>query len=453
MNKEILNEAKNVILGYYSNQNEKIYVPEDILNKVFSLASESSIDIQHFCIYSKDISLNKLLHCILSVEDELIKKISQQTFAINNIRELKESTIHPLIVNSKIKEKNIILLTSIKNEDLTNPFNFILFDSRYALILDPDLDGGYYLTNSNDIINICKTWLSQKMIHQNEIDSFFLQEPLMMSADMVSEVASVLCTHDHMDTEGCYWYHSIWQYLRLMNMVSTPSWHHDFYMNEIPNSVESISNPNILISGAADYSSLSYVIQALANSKKQVKYDVLDLCRTPLFACEWYAKRVNADVSIMQKSIFELNMKEKYDLICTDAFLTRFTKSDLIKILSNWYNALKPNGQIVTTVRIHDDNHICPETPKPENVKQFKEKARKRSKLWVAVINYSDEEIEKKAEIYAQKMHSNCLGTKEDILNAFKSVGFSIEHLEDVEVEGELYPSRYLRLRAKKAEE
>ena len=61
---------------------------------------------------------------------------------------------------------------------------------------------------------------------QKEVD---LEEPLVLSADLVHGVAPVLCTSDHVDSFGCEWYHGTWQYLRLLNMVSTPTWHSQFY--------------------------------------------------------------------------------------------------------------------------------------------------------------------------------------------------------------------------------
>ena len=56
------------------------------------------------------------------------------------------------------------------------------------------------------------------------------------------------------------------------------------------------------------------------------------------------------------------------------------------------------------------------------------------------------------AKTYAKKMKSNNLGSKEDVLSVFTDVGFKLDYIEDVELQGELYPSRYIRLRAVKGE-
>lgn len=446
----VIDDAKRVINGYYLGQFEKLYIPEDVIRDVFEVALDSAKEVKHFCLFSDTIEEDKLYNCVDIATHSCPEKIVQQCIAVNNIKQLENRVQFPFLDLSSNAKQGIILLSNVSVELLPTPFNFLLFDSKFALVLDSDQDGGYYLASNDSLISECNSWLSVKMIKRNELNTCFLQEPLMMSADMVSEVASVMCTHDHMNMEGCYWYHSVWQYLRLMNMVSTPSWHHDFYIEQICKAVESVEKPQVLISGAADYSSLSYVIRAFETVGKTGAYDVLDLCETPLFSCKWYAKRKNAHLGILQMSIFDLKIEGKYDLICTDAFLTRFPKEQMENILNIWYKSLKAEGQIVTTIRIHDDKHMCPDTPSEDDVSIFAEKARRRSKLWGPVINYSSDEIANKAKVYAEKMHSNCVGTRDDIEKAFVNSGFVIDYIEDIDVVGELYPSRYLRIRAKK---
>ena len=185
---------------------------------------------------------------------------------------------------------------------------------------------------------------------------------------------------------------------------------------------------------------------------KEGSYSVLDLCQTPLFACQWYAKREKIEINTICTSIFDLKEHNKFDLICTDAFLTRFSKDDMRRVISVWYDALSDGGNIVTTIRIHDDKHICPETPADEDIELFRRKAFERSKIWGNAINYSQEQVSVMAETYARKMKSNSIGSREDVLQVFGETGFEIIFLEDVDLQGELYPSRYLRIRAVKGE-
>lgn len=446
---DIIEKVKSIINGYYIEQLDKLYIPEDIVKDVFSIAASNCNEIEQFCVLHNDTFDDVMFQCVADYVAH--GGHIRQHLAINNAKQLE--ICRDFIFENKDSHffQGIALLSNINLELMPELFSFTLFDKRFVIVLEHDDNGGFYLTQKDDIITACQKWLSIGIIDKRELETSFLQEPLMMSADMMSEVSCVLCSHDHMNLDSCCWYHSVWQYLRLMNMVSTPSWHHEFYIENLQKSMLKPSLPKVLISGAADYSSLSYVIKAAELLGKTGYYDVLDLCETPLFACRWYAKRKGVSLNTKQMSIFDLDSFDEYDLICTDAFLTRFNKDQMSTILNIWYKALKVGGNVVTTVRIHDEKHPCPEKPSDEDIVAFSNRAYERSKIWGRVINYSSSEIAKKAGIYASKMKSNKIGTKDDIVSAFTQAGFDLCYVDDVEVSGELYPSRYLRIRARRS--
>ena len=279
-------------------------------------------------------------------------------------------------------------------------------------------------------------------------DNLDLQEPLVLSADLINGVASVLCTHNHIDDEECNWYHGTWQYLRLLDMVSTPSWHHDFYTKQLHEalSLTSASAPKALITGTADYSVLAYLI----NSSKQIGIDceinVLDLCATPLFACKWYAKKSNVSINTYEQNIFEFSeLHEKsMDIVVTDAFLTRFTANETQNILDVWSRVLKPGGRLITTVRMH--GKTLPARSEEEAVRDFKERAIQRFERWEQYLNIGADKVGELSEIYARKMVSNKLGDEDKLLESIKASGFDIVQQELSNVPGELYPTVYLRL-------
>lgn len=444
---EIIDQAKMIISGYYSGEYAKMYIPGDIVGSVFSIACRDAKTVQQLCVFNDELYDDVFYRGAIENADTCSGTISQ-TIAFNYIKQIQQ---YPDIIAQKSSlKKSIIVLSNIDMEAMSQPFSFTVFDNKVAIILDADNNGGYFLTSDSEFLSRCRKWLEIPRIDEHNIRTSFLQEPLMFSADMMSEVASVLCTHDHMNMDGCYWYHSVWQYLRLMNMVSTPSWHHDFYVEQLAYAIEPFSHPRVLISGAADYSSLSYAIKAVKQAGKACDFSVIDLCETPLFACKWYAKREHVSVRTICSSIFDLNEPESYDLICTDAFLTRFPKDDIKRIIDLWYAALADKGSVVTTIRIHDERHVCPETPSELDIQEFRHKALERSKVWSCMINYSQEQVAEMAAVYAYKMKSNCVGDKSFVLNAFEEAGFTIAYIDDAEVRGELYQSMYLRIRAEK---
>lgn len=53
---------------------------------------------------------------------------------------------------------------------------------------------------------------------------------LFQTALTMEEISSAHCEGGYLSKTSCCWYHSAWQYLRLIDMVSTPSWHGNFYI-------------------------------------------------------------------------------------------------------------------------------------------------------------------------------------------------------------------------------
>ncbi len=270
-----------------------------------------------------------------------------------------------------------------------------------------------------------------------------LEEPISESADLVCNAAYELCHNGIMD-ENCVWYHSVWQYLRLLNLVSTPAWHHTFYQTELAQAIKNKKTPKILISGTADYSMLAYVIDTCKRANCNAEITVLDTCQTPLFSCQWFAKRENVNIKCLQQNILKHDCGP-YDIICSDAFLTRFTKKDAGRVANRWNSLLKKGGCVITTVRVHD--HKTSTQNRERQIKEFIEKARERSVKVQEHIQYSPKKIAQMAEEYITRMKSSNLGTEEDILALFNQflVKYNISN-----VLGELERSKYLQIVAKK---
>lgn len=270
-----------------------------------------------------------------------------------------------------------------------------------------------------------------------------LTEWLIRSADITATDASKHCTGSLMDTSRCDWYHGSWQYLRLMNLVSSPSWHHDFYMRVLKEATDVLS-PRVLISGTADYSMYAYVLEAQANNGKTSKVTIVDMCETPLLACKWLGDQVSQQPITRKEDIRRLaaTNQDIFDCICTDAFLTRFKGEEVDEVLVAWLKLLKPGGSIVTTVRIYGLNDAIGTS---EDIRDFVDRATSRWTQYQGQLGPGSKEIIERAEIYARHMISNSLGSKEIVLEKL-SRSFQIVYSEATDVQGELLPSRYLRL-------
>jgi hypothetical protein len=275
--------------------------------------------------------------------------------------------------------------------------------------------------------------------------SLSLEEPLVQSAMLISNVAPVLCSGGHIDAEDCAWYHGTWQLLRLMDLVSTPTWHHDFYSLELRKSLRSGAR-SVLITGTADYSVLAYVLDASRELGVEATVTVLDQCQTPLFASQWYAKREGAQVTTVAKDLLEYaaETSQTYDLIVTDAFLTRFATTEVEKVLSAWSNLLSSNGSVVTTVRAHAESQVA--QTQDEAIRGFRERAVVRWRRWEPFVGCSSRNVGARAEYYARSMVSNQVGSV-DLINSLLARHFEVSYAHVADVPGELYPTRYLRVR------
>jgi hypothetical protein len=278
---------------------------------------------------------------------------------------------------------------------------------------------------------------------QPQPDSASLEEPMVTSAPLAYELARVLCKGDRVDENDCSWYHCAWQYLRILDVVSTPTWHSQFYMRALRENTEGIARPSVLISGSADYSMLAHVLWAVSQADAVI--DVLDVCQTPLFLCQWYAKLIGRQVSVFLNDIFDHVRPGFYDVIATDAFITRFLPEDRVRLLRHWLALLAPGGRIVTTVRIEAggaDGISATE----EEVKAFQVQARRLGRTWSAFLPLTSDEIAQLARTYAQRMVSQSLSTLDELESLVYDAGLEIVSLEKVTVPGEMHRSEYARV-------
>jgi SAM-dependent methyltransferase len=277
-----------------------------------------------------------------------------------------------------------------------------------------------------------------------------LEEPMVTTAPVVQTLAPVLCQGDHVSPEDCSWYHGIWQYLRIFNLVSTPTWHSEFYTGELEALARSGEFSRILISGTADYSMLAYVLWAYRNASTAANVTVLDLCETPLFLCKWYAKLVGSRVTAVSEDIFKYKPETPFDLITTDAFLTRFSPEERPELISNWKRLLRAGGQVVTTVRVEEGLAAEVVRTTPQQVTAFKSKALQEARRWQGFLGLSPEETASQAATYAERMISYSFRSVDELVHLLKDGGFDIDRLIKKEVPGEMASTLYCEVVARR---
>jgi hypothetical protein len=207
------------------------------------------------------------------------------------------------------------------------------------------------------------------------------RELLELSAFSLPERATAHCGKTSGRKENCTDYHLPWQRLRLCGMVSTPGWHSAFYTDAVARWAESLRahrRPDepvrLLITGLADYGMLYWLVQSLPSDLRTVaEIHVLDICRTPLDSCLWLSLNLERrmspalkmNVEVHHEDLFGCTLESSFfDLIVSDAFLTRFDGQDeKVAVTKEWLRLARPGGRILTTARVRsgvddiDDSH------------------------------------------------------------------------------------------------
>lgn len=281
--------------------------------------------------------------------------------------------------------------------------------------------------------------------------------PVWRSADFAHTLADVVCKGSHVDPRGCSWYHGSWQYLRLADKVSSPFWHEEFFRRSLKYCFSRQGSPRILVSGCADYGMLSLVVDELrrSNSASRSVVYVIDQCRTPLIMCEWLLKNLDsnhaaiADVRMIQADMHRatlesLKLDRQVDIIVTDAFLTRFQKPESEAVVKVWRNILAPTGMIITTIRVHEEANA--DEDRDVVLDRYAATAIRRLRPWKPFLGVPDSQLSGIVYDYGRTMRSENLGNAEQVIEMLLANALYAWDYEAADVQGELEPSRYLRL-------
>lgn len=173
-----------------------------------------------------------------------------------------------------------------------------------------------------------------------------------MSAPLALREARRLCLRDPESDEDCSWYHGIWQYLRLLDIVSAANKHAGFFEDALAPLARDGASPRILISGTADYSLSAQVLWIYGRAAANAAMTVLDICETPLFLSRWYAERIGARIETRACDVIGFSADRPFDVVCTHSFFGRFAPERRPSLIAAWRRLLRPGGKVVTVNRV-----------------------------------------------------------------------------------------------------
>lgn len=287
-------------------------------------------------------------------------------------------------------------------------------------------------------------------VPHGEASQLDLDEPMIASAPIADFVSSVFCRGDHVSREDCSWYHSVWQYLRILNLVSTPTWHASFF-DEVLTGLARGGATRVLVSGAADYSMLAYVVAAWRRATARLEVTVLDMCETPLMLNRWYGKWVGEPIEVVQQDIERFEPKDRFDVIVTDAFLTRFSPSQRAGVVRKWSDLLAGGGRIVTTVRIERGLAADFVVATAKEADDFRRRVLREARRWQDFLPIAPDELARKAYTYAERMTSYSIRSEAELRDLFSNAGLRLTDVRTRDVPGEMKATTYLELVSKHA--
>jgi hypothetical protein len=251
-------------------------------------------------------------------------------------------------------------------------------------------------------------------------------EPLSVSAPLAHQVAGEFC-QVHGDGKSCRWSHGLWQYLRLLGLVTGASRHAEFFRSAFSAVVGDA--PRVLISGAADYAMLVQVLGAFGARNVQPSITVVDRCETPLWLNRWLADRAGWKIETHKVDILSYSDPQPFDLVCTHAFLGYFSPAERPALFAKWRSLLSERGRIVTVNRVEDG-------PGPksrfsdEQARAFCVQVVQRATAAPREWGLNVEALRSEAENYAANAEFWRLRSREDLVGLIDAAGLAVEKLD-----------------------
>lgn len=291
----------------------------------------------------------------------------------------------------------IAFVDNIPDKDAIQDFG--LWDNELVCLIEAGLIGGETqvrgCTFGRNKVSVEKARLWQDTLLSvsqpapdllNAVDQLDEVTKLMLrSADNMKSLARRHCRGSYLtgNKASCEWYHASWQYLRILGLVSTPDWHDEFYTKSFSDAFNSGAR-DVLICGMADYAIIDHLARAIPDVMvNNVVISVLDICWTPIEICRWFdrwyeeKKGVHLNMRYNQRDALNTDYHdETFDMITTDAFLTRFDENEREKLVMEWYRILKPGGQIVTTARLSNSSSHTKIMATEEEIDSFVNRAK-----------------------------------------------------------------------------
>ena len=253
-----------------------------------------------------------------------------------------------------------------------------------------------------------------------------VQEPLAESAPLAWTEAPRRCATSR-SGESCAAYHRVWQYLRMLEIISSTRINSEFLLQTFRERARTHRYPRVLVSATADYSMLAHLRCAYLAERAPFQPAVIDRCDTALFLNEWYAGRYGFPVHTTRVEIEDFAPEEQFDLVCTHNFLSRFDPVSRRRVVECWHGLLRQGGIVVTTQRVQPDATAERNVHTEEGARALSARTLDAARAYPRPLGVDAGELAKAAFEYAMKQQTFVIRSNGDLVDLFKTAGFDLE--------------------------
>ncbi|MGH9203862.1 MAG: class I SAM-dependent methyltransferase, partial [Vicinamibacterales bacterium] len=227
--------------------------------------------------------------------------------------------------------------------------------------------------------------------------------------------------------DTCLWYHQIWQYLRLLGVISSIRTNTDFLIASFRACARTGNCRRVLVSATADYSMLAHVKSAYDEEQSALDATVIDRCETSLVLNRWYADRCGIVLATSRADVLEFTTANPFDMVCTHNFLGRFDRESRGRLVARWHELLRPGGVVVTTQRVRPGVATAPSTYTDEQVQRLIERVVTAVHARSEPLGVDTDALVHAVYEYAIRRSAHAIQTTREITDLFEAEGFDVE--------------------------
>jgi SAM-dependent methyltransferase len=131
---------------------------------------------------------------------------------------------------------------------------------------------------------------------------------------------------------------------------------------------------------------------------------------------------------------------EVYDIACTHSFIPQFPPARRKDLIAAWRRILRPGGRVLTTARINPAWTAERAGFAREQVSAFRALVVERARVLAPRLDIATEELAAAAEIYAERIVTHSLTSRDELVALFESGGFQLDRLDIRAIGGSLDP-------------